>query len=42
MNYEIKVQGVLDAEWSGWLEGVTLSVEGRDTPHPVTTLAGPF
>jgi hypothetical protein len=40
MDYEIKVQGELDAEWSGSFEEMTLTVEGREADHPITTLSG--
>ena len=41
MDYEIKVQGELDGAWAGTLEGMTLTVEGQETNHPITTLTGP-
>jgi hypothetical protein len=41
MDYEIKVQGELDSEWSRRFEGLTFTVEGRDTHYPITTLSGP-
>ncbi len=37
--YQIKVQGRLHAGWSGWFDGLALTVEG-DVGAPVTTLTG--
>jgi hypothetical protein len=37
-NYEIKVQGHLDAKWSEWLYGMTITHEHDGT----TTLYGPL
>lgn len=42
MDYEIKVRGELDGAWAGTFEGMTLAVEGQETAHPITTLAGPM
>ncbi len=33
--YEIKIRGRLDEDWSGWLNGITISFQGN-----VTTLSG--
>ena len=41
MDCEIRVQGEMDAEWSGTFEGLTLSVGGREAGYPITTLSGP-
>jgi hypothetical protein len=41
MDYEIKVEGELDGAWAGTFEGMTLTVEGQDSGHPITTLVGP-
>jgi len=41
MDYEIKVRGELDGEWAGTFEGMTLTVQGQGTDHPITTLVGP-
>jgi len=41
MDYEIRVRGELDGEWASTFEGMTLTVEGRETDHLITTLAGP-
>ena len=41
MEYEIRVQGELDAAWSDWFEGMGVRIEKRG-PHPtMTTLSGP-
>ena len=37
-TYQIKVPGHLDAAWSEWAEGMTITFEGAD--GPVTTLTG--
>ncbi len=37
--YQLKVQGRLHANWSGWLEGLTLTAEGDDDAA-ITTLTG--
>jgi hypothetical protein len=37
MRYEIRVEGVLDARWSTWFEGMHLSTDANGT----TTIAGP-
>jgi hypothetical protein len=36
-RYEFRVQGVLDARWSAWFEGLQLSSDQADQ----TTIAGP-
>lgn len=36
ITYQIRVQGRLDRDWSGWLRGMTVTSEGG-----VTTLTGP-
>ncbi len=38
--YQIKLQGKLDASWSDWFDGMTLTFENRDDESPVTTLTG--
>jgi len=38
--YQIKLQGRLDANWSDWFDGMTLTFENRDDESPVTTLTG--
>ncbi len=39
--YEIKVEGRLDEGWSGWFEGLTITLEqGSPETPPVTTLKG--
>jgi hypothetical protein len=37
MHYEIRVQGVLDAGWSAWFDGLRISNE----PSGMTVMAGP-
>jgi hypothetical protein len=39
-TYQIKVPGHLDASWSEWAEGMTITVESEDDGPPVTTLTG--
>jgi hypothetical protein len=38
--YQIKVQGRLDASWSDWFDGMTLTFEHGDGDSPITTLTG--
>jgi hypothetical protein len=38
--YQIRVQGRLDASWSEWFEGMTLTFENRGDDSPITTLTG--
>ena len=38
MHYEILVEGVLDARWSGWFDGLHVS---GDANVGITTIAGP-
>lgn len=38
--YEIKVKGAVDAHWSEWFNGLTLSEEPRTGGAPITTLRG--
>ena len=38
VRYEILVQGVLDARWSAWFDGLQVS---GDTDAGTTTIAGP-
>ena len=37
-EYCIKVQGLLDKNWSDWTEATTVSVENQDDTPPVTTI----
>ena len=37
--YQIKMQGKLDDRWSDWFNGLTVVVEGENSP--ITTLIGP-
>ncbi len=36
-HYAIRVRGHLDSRWSGWFDGMTITLEGDGT----TVLAGP-
>ncbi|NDJ60881.1 MAG: hypothetical protein GYB67_07130 [Chloroflexi bacterium] len=38
--YEIQVQGRLDAAWSAWLGGMTLTSASEDAGPTITTLTG--
>ena len=40
--YEIKVPGLLDESWSGWVEGMTIEVDAGDGGQPVSILRGAF
>ena len=42
MEYEIEVQGKLDASWSEWLEGLRPRVDEDDPRGSITTLTGPI
>jgi hypothetical protein len=37
MHYEIRVEGILDARWSAWFDGLRISSDARGE----TTIAGP-
>jgi hypothetical protein len=37
-NYEIRVEGYLDLQWSEWLDGLTISYDGEGN----TVLRGSF
>jgi hypothetical protein len=39
-TYQIRVPGELDASWSDWIGGMTLTVEREGEGPPVTTLTG--
>ncbi len=39
--YRIVVRGRLDESWSGWLDGMSVSVLGAAEGAPVTALTGP-
>ena len=41
-SYQIKVPGELDARWSDWVAGMTITVEREEEGQPVTTLTGTF
>ena len=38
--YQIKIQGLLDARWSDWFSGLTISIEEGDERGSMTTLTG--
>ncbi len=40
-TYAIKIQGRLDAGWSAWFDGLTVSVAGGGSAPAITTLTGP-
>ena len=40
--YQIKASGFISSDWSDWIEGVTVIVEGMDGDSPVTILTGTF
>ena len=37
MRYEIRVEGILDARWSAWFDGLRINSDASGT----TTIAGP-
>jgi len=39
-TYQIKVPGQLDASWSDWAGGMTITVENEDDGLLVTTMTG--
>ncbi len=39
-TYEVRVQGVLDSQWSDYLGGMNISTEYRAGHAPVTILTG--
>ena len=39
-TYQIKVPGHLDASWSEWAGGMTITVGSEDEGRPTTTLTG--
>jgi hypothetical protein len=38
--YQIRVCGYMGEDWSHWFDGMSIAVEGEDTPTPITTLSG--
>jgi hypothetical protein len=38
--YRIKVQGRLDASWSGWFNGMTITVSQDKAGMTITTMSG--
>ncbi len=40
--YEIRIEGRLSAEWSGWFNGMTISVQDARDGAGYTTLTGPI
>jgi hypothetical protein len=40
VTYEIKVPGLISASWSGWMGGMTITVDSEGDDKPVTTLTG--
>jgi hypothetical protein len=39
-TYQIRVPGQLDASWSDWAGGMTITVESKGDGPPITTLTG--
>ena len=39
-TYQIEVQGELDASWSEWFEGLTITIESRNDAPATTKLTG--
>jgi hypothetical protein len=39
--YRIRVEGRLDADWSGWLNGLSITVETGPAGQVITCLTGP-
>jgi hypothetical protein len=40
--YQISVQGRLDASWSAWFDGLTMTCEAERGGQPITILTGPI
>ncbi len=40
--YQIKVSGYLKANWTDWMEEITVMAERKGEGSPVTTLTGTF
>jgi hypothetical protein len=40
MQYEIRVRGTLDPQWSDWFDGMTITVETPQDGRPHTRLTG--
>jgi hypothetical protein len=38
--YQIRIQGLLDARWSDWFNGLTITIGHGDEDAPITTLTG--
>lgn len=41
-QYEIKVKGHLDEQWSPWFEDLTITTGFGEDGMPITTFAGPI
>ena len=41
-EYEIKVKGHLDEQWSPWFEDLTITTGFNDDGTPITTFTGPI
>ncbi len=41
-EYEIKVKGHLDEQWSSWFEDLTITTGFNDDGTPITTFTGPL
>jgi hypothetical protein len=42
VTYQIKVPGLLDKSWSGWIGEMKITVKSEGDDLPVTTLTGTF
>ena len=41
-EYEIKVKGHLDEQWSSWFEDLTITTGFNEDGTPITTFTGPI
>ena len=39
-RYQIRIKGKIRENWSDWLHGMDISIEGAEEGSPVTTVAG--
>lgn len=39
-SYRIRVEGIIDSNWSDSLAGLTISIEEQASPYPVSVLTG--
>ena len=38
--YQIRVEGQLEARWSDWFSGMSITIEDQGDPRPTTTIRG--